>query len=114
MIHILGWQFGLIESICVIVLVGIAFDYVSHFAHLFMISPFETKKERVEYAYQHMGQTILGGALTSNLAGVFMMICQVNILNKFGILFLTTITTAFVTSIVFLPALLYVMGPDKD
>jgi hypothetical protein len=38
----------------------------------------------------------------------------VNILNKFGILFLTTITTAFVTSIVFLPALLYVMGPDED
>jgi len=75
MIQIMGWQFGTIESICVIVLVGIAFDYVSHFAHLYMISPFENKKERVDYAYQHMGQTILGGALTSNLTGVFMMIC---------------------------------------
>ena len=75
MIHLLGWQFGLIESICVIVLVGISVDYVSHFAHMYIISPHETKKERVDYAYQQMGQTILGGALTSNLAGVFLIIC---------------------------------------
>ena len=61
-----------------------------------------------------MGQTILGGALTSNLSGVFLVICQVSILNRFGILFMTTIISAFLTSIIFLPAFLYVIGPDKD
>ena len=114
MINLLGWDFGLVESICVIVLVGISVDYVSHFAHMYIISPSETKKERTDYAYQQMGQTILGGALTSNLAGVFLIICQVNILNKFGIMFLTTISSAFLTSIIFLPCMLYVFGPDKD
>jgi len=59
-----------------------------------------------------MGQTILGGALTSLLAGFFLSICRVNLLNKFGMLFITTITTAFLTSIVFLPSLLYVFGPN--
>lgn len=52
MIYLLGWQFGLIESICVIVLVGISVDYVSHFAHMFIIAPCDTKKERTDYAYQ--------------------------------------------------------------
>ena len=112
MINLLGWKFGLVESICVIVLVGISVDYVSHFAHMYMISSHENKKERTDYAYQQMGQTILGGALTSNLAGLFLIICQVNILNKFGVLFMTTIISAFLTSIVFLPSLLYVFGPD--
>ena len=52
MINLLGWQFGLIESICVIVLVGISVDYVSHFAHMFIIAPCDGKKERTDYAYQ--------------------------------------------------------------
>ena len=61
-----------------------------------------------------MGQTILGGALTSLLAGALLMICQVSVLNKFGVLFVTTIIAAFLTSVVFLPSLLYVFGPDGD
>ena len=51
MINLLGWKFGLVESICVIVLVGISVDYVSHFAHMYMISSHEHKKERTDYAY---------------------------------------------------------------
>jgi len=61
-----------------------------------------------------MGQTILGGALTSLLAGALLMVCQVSVLNKFGVLFVTTIIAAFLTSVVFLPSLLYVFGPDGN
>ena len=31
----MDWKFGLIESICVIVFIGISVDYVSHFSHMF-------------------------------------------------------------------------------
>ena len=35
MIYLMDWKFGLIESICVIVFIGISVDYVSHFSHMF-------------------------------------------------------------------------------
>jgi predicted RND superfamily exporter protein len=114
MIHLMGWEFGLIESICIIVFIGISVDYVSHLAHMYIDAPNENKKERTDYAYRHMGQTILGGALTSCFSGFFLIICNVDMLNKFGILFITTITSSFLTSLVFLPSFLYVFGPSKD
>tara|TARA_B110000285_G_C14950542_1_gene526562 strand:+ start:666 stop:908 length:243 start_codon:yes stop_codon:yes gene_type:complete len=61
-----------------------------------------------------MGQTILGGALTSILSGVFLCICQVAVLNKFGLLFISTIVGAFLTSVIFLPSMLYCMGPNGN
>ena len=35
-IHLLGWTFGLIESTCMIVFIGISFDYVVHIAHCYL------------------------------------------------------------------------------
>ena len=60
-----------------------------------------------------MGQTILGGALTSIFAGVFLMFCNVAFLNQFGILFITTIVASFLSSVVFFPSVLYIFGPDE-
>ena len=35
MIPFFGWQFGLTESTCVIIYIGISFDYVVHISHQF-------------------------------------------------------------------------------
>ena len=59
-----------------------------------------------------MGQTILGGALTSCFSGVFLIVCNVGMLNKFGILFLTTIISSFSTAVIFLPSILFTIGPN--
>lgn len=32
-IKLLGWKFGIIESTCIIVFIGVSIDYVVHFAH---------------------------------------------------------------------------------
>ena len=61
-----------------------------------------------------MGQTILGGALTSIFAGVFLMFCNVAFLNQFGILFITTIVSSFLSSVVFFPSILFIFGPDDE
>jgi predicted RND superfamily exporter protein len=114
MIYLMGWEFGLIESICVIVFIGISVDYVSHLGHMYIHAPNENSKERTDYAYRQMGQTILGGALTSCFSGFFLIICNVGMLNKFGILFITTIIASFLTSLIFLPSFLYVFGPNNE
>ena len=59
-----------------------------------------------------MGQTILGGAVTSILASIFMMLCNVALLFQFGVLFLTTIVASFMSAVVFYPSLLFILGPD--
>tara|TARA_B110000285_G_C15132135_1_gene624365 strand:+ start:3424 stop:3666 length:243 start_codon:yes stop_codon:yes gene_type:complete len=59
-----------------------------------------------------MGQTILGGAVTSILASIFMMLCNVALLFQFGVLFLTTIVASFLSAVVFYPSILFILGPD--
>tara|TARA_B110001450_G_scaffold219929_1_gene215134 strand:+ start:497 stop:925 length:429 start_codon:yes stop_codon:yes gene_type:complete len=81
MISFNGWYFGIMQSICVIVFIGISVDYVSHMSHQYVHSTHQLKRNRVNEAYRQMGQTILGGALTSILAGCFMMLCNVALLN---------------------------------
>lgn len=113
MIKFNDWHFGIIQSICVIVFIGISVDYVAHIAHQFVHSTHQLRRNRTNEAYRQMGQTILGGALTSIFAGVFLVFCNVAILNQFGILFITTIVASFFSAIVFFPSILFIFGPDN-
>jgi len=61
-----------------------------------------------------MGETILGGSITSMLSGIFLFFCQAESLNKFGVLLLTTIISSMITALFFLPSLFYVVGPEND
>jgi predicted RND superfamily exporter protein len=112
MIHFNDWTFGIIQSICVIVFIGISVDYVAHIAHQFVHTTQRLRRERTKEAYRQMGQTILGGALTSIFAGVFLVFCNVAILSQFGILFITTIIASFFTAVIFFPSILFILGPD--
>lgn len=66
----------------------------------------------MKYAVGQMGPTIFGGAITSCLAGVFLILCQADSLNKFGALLLVVIIVSMITSIFYLPALLCAFGPN--
>lgn len=112
MINFYGWSLGLIESTCVIVFVGISFDYVVHICHSYNHSLYQTRKKRMDFAYAQMGQTIFSGALTTSFSGVFLILCETDTLYKFGILLLTTIVSAIVIALVLLPAQLYLFGPE--
>lgn len=112
MIKLNGWTFGVIQSICVIVFIGISVDYVAHISHQFVHSTHKLRRDRMNEAYRQMGQTILGGALTSVFGGIFLVFCNVAILNQFGILFVTTILASFLTAVIFYPSILFILGPD--
>jgi len=86
------------------VFVGVSFDYVVHICHSYNHSIYWIRKERMDSAYKQMGQTIFGGALTTIFSGVFLVICQSDALYKFVILLLTTIISAMIIALVFLPA----------
>lgn len=68
----------------------------------------------MNFAYQQMGQTIVGGALTSCISACFLIMCQADVLNKFGILLLTTIVASSIISLIFMPSMLYIFGPESE
>ena len=110
-IYIFGWEFGLIESACVIVFIGISFDYVIHICHEYIHCVHVDRKSRMDSSFKHMGETIFSGALTTSFSGIFLALCESNALNKFGLLLIITIISSLIVSLVFLPALLYTFGP---
>lgn len=111
-IQLFGWKFGLVESICVIVFVGISVDYVVHICHQYIHSIENDRISRMNNAYKQMGATVVGGALTSCFSGIFLVMCEAESLNKFGMLLLTTIIASMLTSLVWLPSLAFFLGPE--
>ena len=67
----------------------------------------------MDFAYKNMGATILGGALTSVLSAIFLITCQTATLNKFGYLLLATIISSLLVSLIYFPAMIYIMGPEN-
>jgi predicted RND superfamily exporter protein len=74
-IYLFNWCFGLTESIGMIVFIGLSVDYIIHICHSYAISMKETRKERTFDAISQMGWTIFSGALTSCMAGFFLLSC---------------------------------------
>ena len=111
MIPFMNWQFGLTESTCVIIYIGISFDYVVHICHQFNHSISYDRKGKMLDAYIQMGQTVFSSALTSCCSAIFLISCQTDTLYKFGIFLLLTILASMFVALVFLPTMLFIFGP---
>ena len=64
-------------------------------------------------AYAQMGQTVFSSALTSLFSAIFLITCQTDTLYKFGIFLLMTILLSLVVSLVILPTMLFIFGPNQ-
>lgn len=109
-----GWKFGMIESTSLIVFVGISVDYVVHICHQYIHAVEQDRKGRMEQSYNQIGRAVIGGSLTSCFSAFFLIICEASALSKFGVLLLTIILSSMVTSLVYLPSVVFIMGPEKD
>ena len=68
----MGWKFGIAESTSTIVFVGLSVDYVVHLCHQYIHEIAPDRYTRTKAAFRQMGETILGGAFTSLLSGLFL------------------------------------------
>ena len=74
-IYLQGWSLGMAESIGLIVFVGFSVDYIVHMCHQYIESIHDKRKKKVDTCFQRIGSTILNGAATSFMAGVFLDRC---------------------------------------
>jgi predicted RND superfamily exporter protein len=72
MIPMVGWKLGMLESLNLSLVVGLAVDYVVHLAEGYHSCPSADRLARTHYMLDHMGVSILSGALTTMGAGAFM------------------------------------------
>jgi len=109
-----GWDFGTAESIAVVILIGFSVDYVVHLCHAFIDSHSRDKVNRTRDALAKMGFSILGGAVTTFGDGCMLFFCTIIFFYKFAWIVTSTIFFAVVWSLIFLPALLMIIGPQED
>jgi len=111
-IQLIGWAYGIAESICIVVAVGFSFDYVAHLVVAYVESEKEDRMERTRDALTELGISVVAGATSTLLAGSMLFFASIVFLFKFGTLVVVTIAISLTWSLAFLPAILLTVGPQ--
>jgi predicted RND superfamily exporter protein len=113
-----GWDLGVPESLMGNLVVGFSVDYTIHLGHMFVVAgrehDIQDSFDRFSFAIRKMGGTVVGGAVTTLGAGLFMLPCQLVFFYKLGLLMVTTILFSLLYSFGFVMPLLAAAGPSGD
>mmetsp|Transcript_24121 Transcript_24121/g.59630 ORF Transcript_24121/g.59630 Transcript_24121/m.59630 type:complete len:237 (-) Transcript_24121:150-860(-) len=112
-----GWDLGVGETICVVLVIGFSVDYVVHLGHMYQDSNnhgCKTREERFQFAAEYMGMTVIGGAITTAGSGLIMFTCQMQTFTKMAILISVTILFSLLYSFFFFMGLLIIIGPENE
>lgn len=112
--YINGQQFGTIESISVVVLIGFSVDYIIHYSADYIHSKEDTRELKMQQSLRQMGVSILGGYITTFGSGIFLVTCTFAFFYKFGQTISLTVTFAFLIATFTYSALMKVMGPEGN
>jgi predicted RND superfamily exporter protein len=116
--YIYGWDLGIFESLMGNLVVGFSVDYTIHLGHMFVAADKEHnlrhRVDRFSFAIRKMGGTVVGGAVTTLGAGLFMLPCQLVSFFKLGLLMVTTIFFSLLYAFGFVMPLLAAAGPSGD
>ena len=72
---LIGSTIGVLESICLSILVGISIDYVAHFCSAYISTPTAlSRAKRAQGAFVHIGVSVLSGMITTVSSGLFLYV----------------------------------------
>jgi len=108
---IMQYTFGAIEAVGVTIFVGMSVDYALHMAHGYHGIHEKTRYGKVKGALTHLGVSILGGAITTAGAAIFLFFCHLYLFIQLGTMMFMNTTLALYFSLFFMPALLMIAGP---
>ncbi|CAE8676217.1 unnamed protein product [Polarella glacialis] len=113
MFGILRWEFGAVEAVALIVVVGLSVDYSLHIAECYSQSK-GSRYQRTQEALRRTGSALVGAAATSVLACPPILFCTVQVFVRFGTVIISSMVISLCFSIIFLAALLATVGPEDD
>jgi len=104
------------ETIVAVITIGFSIDYVLHFSHVYLEAGHEKRISsrvfRTKYAFDQMGSTICGGALTTGGSASVMMFCYLTFFNKIGVMIAFTILLSFLFTFLFFANCMLILGPE--
>lgn len=106
-----GWELGVSESIAIVIMIGLAVDYVVHLAVDYRHSVKDKRGQKIQQAYSEMGISILSGMITTIFAGLPLFGCKLITFQKFAVIITSTISISFLSAMLFFGALCHVIGP---
>jgi len=111
-----GWQLNIMESLIISVAVGVSVDFCAHYCHTYLQAPNrKNRAESVEYMLTVMGVSVLTGAITTCISGMFMLPAQTLFFYQFGLFLCVTMCFSWLYANFFLAPMLGIAGPvSKD
>merc|ERR550534_939567 len=111
----MGWDLGLIECLSGGVLIGFSVDYTVHLGAAYLHNThLTTRRGRTRMALAELGVSITFGCITTVCCGYPLYLTSVSYFYKFGLLVIMSVTLAILVALVFLPAVLLMIGPVND
>lgn len=128
MLVLLGWDLGPVEVIALIVFIGYTVTYSLHVAHKYghsnesrtprkevqhfrLTGNSSIRYKRTVYAVRAMGGAALGSAITTAGCAAFLMLCQLSIFSKLGLVVVAISFMSIAAALGPLPAALFLIGP---
>lgn len=111
-IVLLNWELNILESVIITVAVGLSIDYTLHYGVAYRLAPDLDRQNRAYCSFIRVGSVIFVAALSTFLAGIFMLPSVTLVYQKFGIFLVLVISISWIYSTLFFQSLLNVMGPQ--
>ena len=89
-------------------------DYVLHVATHYVSVSDRDRSSRTDRALSEMATSILGAGFTTFGSMAFLLACNFVVYFKFGVFITLSVPFSLLFSLVFFPALLHTIGPEKQ
>ena len=104
----------LLESLNLVLVVGLAVDYCVHLAEGYSRSTHHDRLGRIRDALTEVGISVLSGCVTTLGASAFMLLSVILFFEQFGTFLFATLGFAFVYSLILFPTVLGIIGPENE
>ena len=113
---LLGWELNVFESVILIMAIGLCVDFTIHYGVAYRLAPkiYTTRDKRTKFSIHTMSGAITVAALSTFLAGVFMLAAAVNAYLQLGLFLTLVMSVSWSFSTFFFQSLCRTLGPQSN
>merc|ERR1711991_176260 len=110
----IGWSLGIIESICLTIVVGLSVDYSAHQGSSYEESRKGKRAGRTRDMLSRVGLSIFSAGLTTVVSACFLIGATILFFQRFGLFIVITVGYSWVFALLAMPAMLHLFGPQMN
>ncbi|XP_063707430.1 protein dispatched isoform X2 [Culicoides brevitarsis] len=111
---LLGWKLNVLESVAVSTVIGLSIDFSLHYGVHYKLCNEPNRQSATQFSLSRMIRPTLMAALTTIVAGTFMVFSSVLAYIQIGVFLIVVMTISWIYSTFFLMSLLRLFGPQNN